>query len=103
MAIFEIPLRPTPQTFRVQLAGVTYQFALRWLEAEGGGWVLDIVDANGGPLVFGVPLVTGANLLAQYRHLGFGGGLYVQTDHDPDVPPTFENLGVTSHLYFVTA
>ena len=54
-------------------------------------------------LVSGIPLVTGVNLLEQYAHLGFGGGLYVQTTSNPDEVPTFTNLGVDGLLYWVTA
>lgn len=67
-----------------------------------GGWVLQIADQSGNVLVSGIPLVTGANLLAQYAHLGFSGGLYVQTTNNPDAVPTFSNLGSDALLYWVT-
>ena len=103
MAVYEIPLSAEAQTFRIQLAGVTYRMTLRWTAASEGGWVLDISDSTDVPVVQGIPLITGADLLAQYRHLGFSGSLVVQTDYDPDTTPTYANLGSTSHLYFVTA
>lgn len=99
--IVEIPLSPDPQTFTVALADVEYQCTLRWRD-PAPGWVLDLADANGVSLVSGIPLVTGIDLLSQYEYLGIGGQLRVQTDHDPDAVPTFENLGDTSHLYFVS-
>lgn len=102
MATYEIPLSAEGQTFAIALGGVTYQLTLVYRDAAGGGWVLDIADAQGVALLRGVPLVTGADLLAQHRALGFVGSLVVQTDHNPDAAPTFENLGSTSHLYFVT-
>lgn len=102
MATVEIPLSAEPQTFGIQLAGVQYQLTLIWRDDPQGGWVLDIADANSSPILSGVPLVTGADLLAQYAYLGFGGQLVVQTDHDVDAAPTFGNLGSSSHLYFVT-
>lgn len=102
MATFEIPLTPTPQAFAITLAGVTYQMTLQWRAADGGGWALDMADDNGVPIVRGIPLVTGADLLAQYGYLALGGSMFVQTDHSPDAVPTFENLGVASHLYFET-
>lgn len=46
-------------------------------------------------------MVTGADLLAQYGYLGFGGSLYVQTVQNPDATPTFTNLGTDCNLYWV--
>lgn len=103
---YPIPLLTgTPQTFSISLAGVSYQLSLRYRDDPGGlgGWVLDIDDQYGDQLLYGVPLVTGANLLAQHKHLGFGGGLYVQTIDDPDSVPTFENLGSGAVLYWAQA
>lgn len=103
MTTFKIPLKATSQTFQIRLAGVIYQMSLNWRDAPiGGGWFLDIADASGNRILNGVPLVTGANLLAQYAYLGIGGELWVQTDSDAGAVPTFDNLGSTSHLYFVT-
>lgn len=67
-----------------------------------GGWFMDIGDAQNNPLVQGMPLVTGANLLNKFAYLGFVGGLYVQTTNSPDTVPTFENLGGAGVLYYAT-
>ncbi|RQR87730.1 MULTISPECIES: phage baseplate plug protein [unclassified Burkholderia] len=99
---FEIPLTPVPQTFFVSLVGVQYQFTLQWRDTANGGWILDIADSSGNPIVSGIPLVTGVNLLHQYLYLGLGFELWVQTDA-ADAPPTYTNLGITSHLYAITA
>jgi len=99
--VFEIPLTPTPQRFGITLANVDYNLTVYWADAQDGGWVLDIYDANGRPKLTGVKLVTGANLLEGFEYLGFTGTLAVQTDHDTDALPTFDNLGLTSHLLFV--
>lgn len=101
--VYEIPLSPTPQTFGIALAGVSYRMTVFWSDAEGGGWVMNIADVNGVPIVNGIAMVTGANLLAGHEYLGFTGTLAVQTDHDTDALPTFDNLGVTSHLFYVPA
>lgn len=100
--IYEVPLTAEPQRFTIALGGTTYRVDLLWRD-PAPGWVIDIADSSGTPLVQGVPLVTGANLLEQYGHLGFTGGLHVQTDNDADAVPTLGNLGTTSHLYFATA
>jgi len=101
MAIYEIPLSPTPQRFSVDLSGITYQLTVKYHDVEMGGWVVDVADAAGNDLVNGIPLVTGCDLLAQYEYLEFGGKLMVQTSNDPDAVPTWENLGEQSHLYWV--
>lgn len=100
---YEIPLTPQAQTFSVTLAGAAYEMTLTWRDAPalGGGWFLDIADQSGNALIQGVPLVTGADLLAQYDYLGLGFQLYVQSDGDPTAVPTYTSLGVTSHLYAV--
>lgn len=100
MANFEIPLTPTPQRFSITLSGVQYRLSVVWRNADMGGWVLDIADANNNPIIHGIPLVTGTNLLEQYGYLGLGGVLWCQTTDSPDAVPTFDNLGVDSHLYW---
>lgn len=103
MAVFEIPLSPQAQTFDITLGTKTYKLTVAWNDAPSGGWVLDIADANDVPILTGIPLVTGANLLEQFDYLDLGGELQVQTDFDLNAVPTFGNLGVTSHLYFITS
>src|ERR1700677_3277206 len=60
----EIPLTPINQTFPISLSGVTYTLTFQW-RTPVGTWVMDIGDVNGNPLVSGIALVTGADLLAQ--------------------------------------
>jgi hypothetical protein len=102
MTSYEIPLSAKPQTFSIALGGVTYKMTVRW-NLPAAAWMLDIADATGSPMVGSIPLVTGADLLGQYAYLGFTGKLIVQTDYDADAVPTFDNLGTTGHLYFVTS
>jgi hypothetical protein len=100
----EIPMSATPQAFSIQLGMTTYSLTVTYRDIDDGGWLLDIADADGNSLVAGIPLVTGTNLLAQYPDLGFEGGLWVQTDGaTPDATPTFDNIGTSSHLYFVAS
>jgi hypothetical protein len=66
-----------------------------------GGWVIDIYDGDSNtPIVMNVPMVTGADLLAQYEYLNLKGQLIVYTDGNELAVPTLENLGVESNLYF---
>ena len=97
-----IPLQAQPQTFSITLSGVTYNLTVQYRNVAMGGWILDIADSNNNPIAQGIPLVTGANLLAQYAYLGFVGALWVQTQSDPDAVPTFANLGTDGQLYYVT-
>lgn len=97
---FEIPLISSPQTMSVQLSGTTYNLEIRWNQISQY-WVLDIYDQNDNLIVGGLSLVTGGDLLASYRYLGFVGSLMVQTDTDTLAAPTFTNLGSTSHLYYL--
>jgi hypothetical protein len=101
MQAFEIPTTPTPQEFAITLGGVQYRVTLKWNVASNA-WVIDFADTNGVPILAGVPLVTGVDLLEPYAYLNFGGKLYALTDNDADAPPTFVNLGVAGRLYWVT-
>lgn len=100
MALYEVPMRPQAQTFRIQLAGGYYRLTSYWVDLPEGGWALDIADVNNNQILCGVPLVTGADLLAQYAYLGIGGALFVTTDGDLLAPPSYSGLGSESHLWF---
>lgn len=101
--ITEILLTPSQATiFTVTLSGTAYGMRLTYNVAQEGCWVLDIGDANGNLLVAGIPLVTGVDLLAQYSYLGIPGALLVTTDRGAGEVPTFDGLGLTSHLYYAT-
>lgn len=99
MAVSEIPLSPDNQQFAVALAGQSFQMAVTWRAAF---WCLDIMDSAGADLIKGIPLITGADLLAQYSFLGLGFSLYVACDDPANDNPTETDLGIKSHLYVVT-
>lgn len=100
MNAYEIPLNPSQnQTVSAVLLNVTYRLTLQWREGAQC-WFLDIADDAGDPLVQGIALVTGSNLLHQHQYLAIGGGLVVMCDTGTDAP-TFDNLGQSSHLLFV--
>lgn len=103
LTYFEIPLSPSPQTFAITLNGIAYNltFVYRMSPDGDGGWIMDIADGNSNPLACGLPLVTGSDILGQFRYLGIGGALAVGTDGTPLDVPAFTDLGVTSHLYFI--
>jgi hypothetical protein len=100
MAVYEIPLKPEPQTLSVLFpTGVTYQLRLIYANADVPAWILDINDAQGKPILQGIPLVTGADLLAQYAYAQLGVKLFCTTDGDPTAVPQALNLGRTAHLW----
>jgi hypothetical protein len=102
-SIFEIPMVPSePRSMSIPLGGNNYRLVLLYRDADMGGWMLDIFDDQGNALACGIPLVTGHDLLEQYVYLNINGQLWVTTDGDPDTPPAFDTIGLTSHLYWVT-
>lgn len=102
MIVSEIPAQPVlPQRLFVSLSGTTRQVTLRWC-APNASWILDVADQDGVLVLSGVPLITGADLLAQFEYLNIGGSMVVQTDNDADAVPTFANLGDLGHLFYLT-
>lgn len=76
-----------------------YTIRLWWL-VPAQYWVFDIMDQAGEPLLCGLPLVTGTDLLAQFQYV-LAGNMFVLTDHAiPDEIPDFTHLGLTGHVYF---
>lgn len=100
LKVLEIPLSAEPQRFTVQLGATSYQLRLLW-SSPAAAWMMDLLLEDGTQLLGGVPLVTGRDLLEPYPYLGIPGCLIVQTDHQADAVPTFENLGVAGRLYYV--
>lgn len=99
MAVTEIPLSPDNQTFTITLAGTEYQIRALW---RGAFWVIDLMNSTGALIIGGIPLVTGADLLAQYGYLNLGFSLYVVCDDPLYEYPTETDLGIRSHLYAET-
>ena len=88
------------QQFDVDLGGQPFVLVCRWNDVSGA-WYLDLYDARTqAPLVLSMPLVSGADLLAQYRHLGLKGSLFATVDGDDWAIPTFENLGLEGRLTY---
>jgi hypothetical protein len=103
MAIaYLIPLQSTNQQIQVTLAGTLYTLTTRWNEMNQA-WNLDIGDADGNPLITGIAVVTGVDLLTPYEYLGIGGQIVAQTTGNTDAVPTFDNLGSLGNLYFVVS
>lgn len=102
MAQYTIPITTSePQTFTVTLSAVQYRFTLRWIDGTEGGWLLDIALAEDEtPLVAGVALVTGVDLLAQFPDLGIPGALWLYAVDD--LSPGYDDLGTAVQLIYET-
>ncbi|MBM4311869.1 MAG: hypothetical protein FJ119_13110 [Deltaproteobacteria bacterium] len=53
------------------------------------------------PLILNMPIVTGADLLRQFRYLGIPGSLISYTQGDENAPATLDNLGADANLYYI--
>jgi hypothetical protein len=92
-----IPLTPQAQSFGIVLSGAEYRLTVRWFDAVEGGWHLDIQEPdNTAPLLLGLPLVGGCDLLRPFVYQQYGGGLRISGEH----PATSENLGTAVRLVF---
>jgi hypothetical protein len=98
---YTIPLVPSQQTFTITLAGVVYTLRLIFCDDPTAGWLLDIGDSGGVPILCGIPLKCNVNLLAQYDYLNFGGGLVAVISGNSTLIG-FTDLGANAQLYFVT-
>lgn len=103
MSTFIIPCSNVPQSFQISLAGKNYQLTVKWNAADDAGWIVDFTDGDTGVvIVAGIPFVTGVNMLDGLGYLGINGTLFCTTDGDQFAPPTLDNLGVNSNLFFDT-
>lgn len=100
MAVYNIPVNNQNQISQVQLLNVQYTFRLMWNQF-GNCWYLDISDINDNYLVNSVPLLSGRDILKQFKYLNIGGALIVYNSLNPLLPPGFSDFGVTSFLWFI--
>ncbi len=100
-SVYEVPTTPQSQEFDVSLGGTTYHLVLTWNPAAQC-WNLDVEDSQQNPLVQGLQLITGADLLEQFAYLGIGGSFQVQSDFDVTEVPGYGALGSTGHLFFIS-
>jgi hypothetical protein len=108
MITYEIPTQAgQPFSEQVTILGITYSlfFAWNWVNQT---WVVDWFDETGlVPLLRGMPIVTGSDLLEQYNYMRPGWhtimtAITVGPDVNPDTVPDFYNLGGDGHLYVST-
>jgi hypothetical protein len=98
---FRIPLINEPQRFNISLNEVEYTMISRY-NPEMPNWMICMINAiTQEPIFTCLPLVTGVDLLSQFRHTGITGSLIVYTDGNGGAIPTLENLGLESNLYYL--
>lgn len=100
MSVYTIPLSGRPERFQVMLHSITYTFRLIYCDTDQGGWMLDIGDPQGTPILCGIPLLPGQNLIGQHQHLDIGGegaGLYCKTVSGE--PPNASNLSDAALIF----
>lgn len=103
MDVFKIPLLNIPQSFQISLENNLYLLTIKFNSMDDGGWVIDLADAETNqPIANNLAVITGANILEGLDYLEIRGDLYAFTDGDPTAPPTLENLGGESNIFFVT-
>ena len=95
----EIPLSASSQIVSVVINNISYIFTIVWRDPMG--YVMDINDTNNNPIVQGISLITGLNLLEQYDYLNFPGELVVLSDGIINQVPTYSDLGISTHLCLV--
>jgi hypothetical protein len=104
MRLYEIPVQPRRnQRLRISLGGTFYWLTLTW-NAYAGCWQLHIDSDQEVRLLSSLAVVTGLNILEQfdYLNIGNGGMMVAQADHaHPDDIPAWENLGETTHLFWI--
>jgi hypothetical protein len=104
----EIPTRSgRPFSERVSLLGTVYTIKFYW-NTVSNCWAGDFYDEAGStPILLGMPLVTGSDLLEQFGYIPLGANtiftvMTTGPDKSPDTVPTFTNLGGEGHLYVST-
>lgn len=95
MTFYEIPLNNSNQKFKINLGGKAYKLQTIY---RIDTWFLDILEPDETPMICGIPLVMGDNLLTQYQHI-IQGGLYVLNEN-PDEAHRYFELGQILKLYW---
>ncbi len=90
--MYVIPLSTGAQQFTIKLGENALQIRLVWREAQGGGWFMDLSDTDGTPVLSGLALRCGHDLLEEHVHLGLG-KLTVSLDGKSDSDPVYEDMG----------
>lgn len=98
--VYEISLVSGAQQFVCALGDQSCRLRLSWHTANMGGWFLDILDpVTETPIIAGILLTVGNDLLAPYQHLNLG-HLVALLDTKTTGHPTFDDVGSLLKLYW---
>lgn len=98
--IYEIPLSIGAQEFSCKLGSVSYKLRFTWRTAQEGGWFLDILDqVTEEPIIAGILISLGNDLLSPYQHLKMG-HLVALLDSKTVGYPTYSDMGDLLKLYW---
>lgn len=88
--------------FSTDLRDTTYLVRVRW-NARDGAWYLDLLEADGAPIVLGVKVVLGACLAHHVVHPLFQEGVLVARDTShKGAPPNIDDFGSRVQLVYLT-
>lgn len=102
MALREIPLTSLYPAYqqRVDLEAATYVIGLRFNE-RANLWFLDIMDADGNPIVMGTPLQSNLDLIKRFKDVRLPGGRFTAVDSSgQNQDATVETLGEVVRLLY---
>lgn len=108
MAVLDITPAITETTTNVavivDLDGLTYRLDLK-TNKRADAWTLDIYDGQGGPLVLGLHLAAGVDMLYPYRSLAVPPGkMYVSPRGETYGDPVIASFAAGTHaLYYAEA
>lgn len=63
---------------------------------------MDLSTYEGVPLIQGLPLTAGEDVVQQFAYLNIGGEIRVETDGNVLFEPTYDNLGSNGKVLFIT-
>lgn len=95
--ITEIPLKKNNQEMNILLSGTVYHLIIK--HNEYCGWVLDVMSQAKTPILTGIPIVYGVDILEQYQYIGINGVLVFYCD-DPESEKEQSELGRKNRIYF---
>lgn len=96
-----IPLEKlSSQEFRMPLENTFYRWRVRW-NSRTKYFSFDLYDDDSNPLLLGVPMLKGANLLNAFQDIPIGGLFMITTDEE-EGEATLENIGESVNLVHLT-
>ena len=105
MALVGVPLRkdvPSYQ-FRIELDSITYTLSIRY-NSRLNRWVMDFNTENNSPLVTGIILLLGTNLLKRFKNEGLPeGDLFLINVENENIEGGRDNFSENVQLFYQEA